>query len=139
MLTLGKPQGVQTLVDLPGFKAAAPGSNGGMEEIVTARIDTRSGMLPAAGMATTRRGVMLDTGDRGSHVGPGCAARRPLVDSSEVAVWWSRWGQLASRARCQRAGGRAPGAAQRARRVTSLRRLDSFARLRPSRSPRHPR
>ena len=47
ILTLGRPQGVETMVELPGFKVAARTPYGGAaEEIVTARIDTAERLDP---------------------------------------------------------------------------------------------
>ena len=40
ILAFGRPQGIETMVELPGFKVAARGpNNASVDEIVTARID----------------------------------------------------------------------------------------------------
>ncbi len=50
ILTMGQPQGVETIVELPGFQGVRSGGTASDrrpgEEIVTARIDAQGGMMP---------------------------------------------------------------------------------------------
>ena len=63
LLTMGRPMGVETIAELPGFRGVSRNQNRGSvsAEIVTARIDTQTGFMPAAGMATTRLGPSSST------------------------------------------------------------------------------
>jgi hypothetical protein len=90
ILTLGRPQGVETMVDLPGFKVAAKTPYGGaVEEIVTARIDAQNGSIPGrwygydAAMA-----IVLDTNDREAMSALDALRGQSLVD------WVKRGGHL---------------------------------------------
>ena len=77
ILTLGRPQGVETMVELPGFKVAARmPNNAGVEEIVTARIDAEGGSMPGRWYGyDAARAIVLDTNDRAGDVGARCAPR----------------------------------------------------------------
>ncbi len=129
ILILGKPQGVETLVDLPGFKAAAPGSGGGMEEIVTARIDIQNGSIPGRWYGyDAARVIVLDTGDREVMSALDALRGRPLVD------WVERGGHLVVSVGANWQVVRdsvlapiLPGLPSGQERVTSLEALDSFA------------
>jgi hypothetical protein len=66
ILTMGRPQGVETIAQLPGFKVGAQSrSNSGLEEIVTARIDTQGGSIPGRWYGYDAASVIVvDTGDK---------------------------------------------------------------------------
>jgi hypothetical protein len=69
ILTMGRPQGVETIAQLPGFKGGPPSrSNSGLEEIVTARIDTQGtqgGSIPGRWYGyDAARAIVVDTGDK---------------------------------------------------------------------------
>jgi hypothetical protein len=66
ILTMGRPQGVEAIAQLPGFKGGAPSrSNSGLEEIVTARIDTQGGSVPGRWYGYDgARAIVVDTGDK---------------------------------------------------------------------------
>ena len=90
ILTLGRPQGVETMVELPGFKVAARTPNGGaVEEIVTARIDTQNGSIPGRWYGyDAARAIVLDTNDREAMSALDALRGRSLVD------WVERGGHL---------------------------------------------
>jgi hypothetical protein len=90
ILTLGRPQGVETMVDLPGFKVAAKSPYGGaVEEIVTARIDTLNGFIPGRWYGyDAARAIVLDTSDREAMSALDALRGRSLVD------WVERGGHL---------------------------------------------
>jgi hypothetical protein len=90
ILTLGRPQGVETMVELPGFKVAAKSPYGGaVEEIVTARIDTQNGFIPGRWYGyDAARAIVLDTNDREAMSALDALRGRSLVD------WVERGGHL---------------------------------------------
>ncbi len=90
ILTLGRPQGIETMVELPGFKVPATGPNSpAVDEIVTARIDTQSGMLPGRWIGyDAARAIVLDTNDRQALTALDALRGQPLVD------WVERGGHL---------------------------------------------
>jgi hypothetical protein len=90
VLTVGHPQGVETMVELPGFKVSARSPYGGaVEEIVTARIDTASGSLPGRWYGyDAARAIVLDTNDREAMSSLDALRGRSLVD------WVERGGHL---------------------------------------------
>ena len=89
ILTLGRPQGVETMADLPGFKAAARGPDSGIEEIVTARVDISNGSIPGRWYGyDAARVIVLDTGDREVMSALDALRGRALVD------WVERGGHL---------------------------------------------
>jgi hypothetical protein len=90
ILTLGRPQGVETMVELPGFKVAAKTPYGGaVEEIVTARIDTQNGSIPGRWYGyDAARAIVLDTNDREAMSALDALRGRSLVD------WVERGGHL---------------------------------------------
>jgi hypothetical protein len=129
ILTLGKPQGVETLVDLPGFKAAARGPSSGADEIVTARVDTQNGYIPGRWYGyDAARVIVLDTGDREVMSALDALRGRPLVD------WVERGGHLVVSVganwqivRDSVLAPILPGLPNGQERVTSLEALDAFA------------
>ena len=134
ILTLGRPQGVEAMVELPGFKVAARGpyTAAAVEEIVTARIDAQSGSIPGRWYGyDAARAIVLDTNDREAMAALDACAGRPLVDWVErgghlvVAVganWQARAGQ---RAGADPAGiAQRPGESDFARGARHLRRLE---------------
>ena len=90
ILTLGRPQGVETMVELPGFKVQARSPYGGaVEEIVTARIDVQSGSIPGRWYGyDAARAIVLDTNDREAMSALDALRGRSLVD------WVERGGHL---------------------------------------------
>ena len=90
ILTLGRPQGVETMVDLPGFKVAAKTPYGGAgEEIVTARIDTQNGSVPGRWYGyDAARAIVLDTNDREAMSALDALRGQSLID------WVERGGHL---------------------------------------------
>ncbi len=130
ILTLGRPQGVETMVDLPGFKVAARNpNNAAVEEIVTARIDVQSGSIPGRWYGyDAATAIVLDTNDRQAMSALDALRGRPLVD------WVERGGHLvvAVGANWQLVRDSVlapilPGLPNGQERVTSLEALDSFA------------
>ena len=142
ILTLGRPQGVETIVDLPGFKVAARTPYGGAgEEIVTARIDAQNGSIPGRWYGyDAARAIVLDTERPRSDVGARRSARPAAgrLGRARRAPGRRGRGQLAGRAR-QRAGADPAGAAQRAGAGRVARGARHASRARPSRSRRRAR
>ena len=69
ILTMGRPQGVEALTELPGFRQGGqPGPYGARRvggELVLARIDTQMGRLPGRWYGfDAARAIVLDTADR---------------------------------------------------------------------------
>jgi hypothetical protein len=90
LLTMGRPQGVETIAELPGFQNANRGQarNSG-EEIVTARIDAQSGYMPARWYGyDAARAIVIDTGDRATMASLDALRGQGLVD------WVERGGHL---------------------------------------------
>ena len=77
ILTMGRPHGVEMIVELPGFQQAKRGtSRSGGEEIVTARIDAQLGFMPARWYGyDAARAIVVDTGDRETMASLDRAAR----------------------------------------------------------------
>ena len=131
ILTLGRPQGVETMVELPGFKVAARAPNASVtDEIVTARIDTSSGgSLPGRWYGYDAAwAIVLDTNDREAMSALDALRGRSLVD------WVARGGHLvvAVGANWQIVRDSVlapilPGLPSGQERVTSLDALDAFA------------
>ena len=96
ILTMGRPQGVETIKDLPGFKVAARGparSQHRRREIVTARIDPQTGSMPGRWYGyDAARAVVIDTADRETIVGArrACAVSRWSTGSRGAAISSSR-------------------------------------------------
>ncbi len=89
VLTLGRPQGVETMVELPGFKVAARGPASGVEELVTARLDITNGLIPGRWYGyDAARAIVLDTNDREAMSALDALRGRSLVD------WVERGGHL---------------------------------------------
>jgi hypothetical protein len=130
ILTLGRPQGVETMVELPGFKVATRGpNNASFDEIVTARVDAQTGLLPGRWYGyDAARAIVLDTNDRQVLSALDALRGRPLVD------WVERGGHLviAVGANWQIVRDSVlapilPGLLNGQERVTSLEALDRFA------------
>ncbi len=130
ILTLGRPQGVETMVELPGFKIPARMPNNlGVEEIVTARIDAEGGSMPGRWYGyDAARAIVLDTNDRAAMSSLDALRGQPLVD------WVERGGHLviAVGANWQIVRDSVlapilPGLPNGQERVTSLEALDQFA------------
>jgi hypothetical protein len=69
VLTMGRPQGVEALHELPGFRQGAQPTQFGMRraggELMLARIDTQMGRLPGRWYGfDAARAIVLDTADR---------------------------------------------------------------------------
>ena len=90
ILTLGRPQGVETMVELPGFKVPTRlPNNMSVEEIVTARIDVQSDLIPGRWYGyDAARAIVLDTNDRAAMSALDALRGQPLVD------WVARGGHL---------------------------------------------
>jgi hypothetical protein len=86
ILTLGKPQGVEAITELPGFRADnLPGTR----DLVVARIDVTGGLMPGRWYGyDAARAVVLDTNDREVMAALDNLRGRALVD------WVSRGGHL---------------------------------------------
>jgi hypothetical protein len=132
ILTMGRPQGVETIADLPGFQvsargAARAGSTG--VEVVTARIDPQLGSMPGRWYGyDAARAIVVDTSDRETIAALDALRGQPLVD------WVARGGHLvvAVGANWQAVadsilGPILPGRPTGQERVTSLEALDIFA------------
>jgi hypothetical protein len=129
ILTLGRPQGVETMVELPGFKIPARmGNNFGSEEIVTARIDVQGDLIPGRWYGyDAARAIVLDTNDRAAMSALDALRGRPLVD------WVERGGHLVVSVganwqivRDSVLAPLLPGLPNGQERVTSLEALDAF-------------
>jgi hypothetical protein len=90
ILTMGRPQGVETIAELPGFKAASGRpARGTSVEIVTARIDAQAGSMPGRWYGyDAARAIVVDTGDRETVASLDALRGQPLVD------WVERGGHL---------------------------------------------
>jgi hypothetical protein len=92
ILTMGRPQGVETIAELPGFKAASATGRmqrGGGVEIVTGRIDAQGGSMPGRWYGyDAARAIVMDTGDRETVASLDALRGQPLVD------WVERGGHL---------------------------------------------
>ncbi|MFI5458267.1 MAG: hypothetical protein ACHRXM_22785 [Isosphaerales bacterium] len=142
LLMLGRPQGVEMIPALPGFKGSTGGSSFNVrDEIVTARIDAQGGSLPGRWYGyDAARAVVVDTGDHATLAALGGLRGQPLVD------WVARGGHLviAVGANWQAVRDSAlapilPGLPSGQERVTSLEALDTFAgstkQITPPRTP----
>ena len=130
ILTLGRPQGVETIADLPGFKVAARGpSRSAGVEIVTARIDPQAGSMPGRWYGyDAARAVVVDTADRETMAALDALRGQPLVD------WVARGGHLVvsvganwQAVRDSVLGPILPGLPSGQEKVASLEALDTFA------------
>src|SRR5207253_1920414 len=90
LLILGRPQGVESIAELAGFKGAVRGpSVTGGQEIVTARIDAQGGSMPGRWYGfDAASSIVVDTGDRETMAAIGGFRGQPLVD------WVERGGHL---------------------------------------------
>ncbi len=130
ILTMGRPQGVEMIAQLPGFKAGASSrSNSGLEEIVTARIDTLGGSIPGRWYGyDAARAIVVDTGDRSVLAALEGLRGQALVD------WVARGGHVVVAVSANWQAVRdsilapiLPGLPSGQERVTSLAALDIFA------------
>src|SRR5262249_17791010 len=90
ILTMGRPQGVETMVELPGFTLAARSPYGGaVEEIVTGRVDVQNGSVPGRWYGyDAARAIVLDSSDREAMSSLDALRGRSLVE------WVERGGHL---------------------------------------------
>jgi len=130
ILSLGRPQGLDGIAGLPGFRsggAATDRSPG--EEIVTARIDVQGGMMPGRWYGyDAAQVIVVDTSDRDVLAALDNLRGKPLVDWVErgghlVVSVGSNWQVV----RDSVLGPILPGQPTGRERVTSLERLDTFA------------
>jgi hypothetical protein len=130
ILTIGRPQGVETMVELPGFKIPTRlPNNFGVEELVTARIDVQNDLIPGRWYGyDAARAIVLDTNDRQAMSALDALRGRPLVD------WVERGGHLVvavganwQLVRDSVLAPLLPGLPSGLERVTSLEALDHFA------------
>ena len=94
LLTMGRPQGVEMIKDLPGFQTSgrrAARNSRGRDRDGTYRPAIR-GRCRAAGTATMRReAVVVDTADREAILALDALRGQPLVDwVARGAIWSSR-------------------------------------------------
>jgi hypothetical protein len=130
ILTMGRPQGVDAMVELPGFRTGGPSSNRTAgEELVLGRIDVSGGMMPGRWYGyDAAEAVVIDTDDRETIAALDNLRGKPLVD------WVERGGHLivsvGARWQAVRDSVLAPilpGLPAGQERVTSLEALDTFA------------
>ena len=131
ILTMGRPQGVEMIAELPGFQSAnrGPSRNAG-EEIVTARIDAQTRIrCPARWYGyDAARAIVVDTGDRETVASLDALRGQALVD------WVERGGHLVVAVGANWQAVRdsvlapiLPGLPSGQERVPSLEALDTFA------------
>ena len=90
ILTMGRPQGVESIKDLAGFQATPrAGYRGAGAGILTARIDPKTGSMPGRWYGyDAARAVVIDTSDRETLSALDALRGQPLVD------WVARGGHL---------------------------------------------
>src|SRR5262249_52546856 len=92
ILTLGRPQGVEAIPDLPGFQKggqASMGSRRAGEEIVLARLDARADAMPGRWYGyDAARALIVDTAD------PGALAALEGLRGQALVEWVKRGGHL---------------------------------------------
>jgi hypothetical protein len=90
ILTMGRPQGVESIKDLPGFQSAPRGnSRSAGPEILSARVDPQSGFMPGRWYGyDAAKAVVIDTSDRDTLQALDALRGQPLVD------WVARGGHL---------------------------------------------
>jgi hypothetical protein len=129
ILTMGRPQGVEMIVGLPGFQQPNKGqTRKAGEELVTARIDAQAG-LPARWYGyDAARAIVVDTGDTETVKSLDALRGKGLVD------WVERGGHLVvavganwQAVRDSVLGPILPGLPSGQERVPSLEALDTFA------------
>ena len=131
ILTMGRPQGVETIEELPGFKVGESGvrSRAGVEEIVTARIDPQTGSMPGRwyGYDAARASSSIPATARRWRRSTRCAASRWSTGSRAAAIWSSR--SVPTGRRCATASSAPilPGLPSGQEQVASLEALDTFA------------
>jgi hypothetical protein len=132
ILTMGRPQGVETIADLPGFQVATRGTTRSGTtgvEVVTARIDPQLGSMPGRWYGyDAARAVVIDTSDRETISALDALRGQPLVD------WVARGGHLVvavganwQAVRDSVLGPILPGLPSGQEKVASLEALDTFA------------
>ena len=132
ILTMGQPQGVEAIPDLPGFHRGGQPSPSGRragDEIVTARIDAQAGRLPGRWYGfDAARAIVLDTHDRAAIAALDGLRGQALVE------WVKRGGHLVvavgenwQAVRDSILAPILPGLPNGQERVTSLAALDAFA------------
>jgi hypothetical protein len=91
VLTMGRPQGVESIKDLPGFQTSAARTNyrNALPEVLTARIDPQTGSMPGRWYGyDAAQAVVIDTADRETLSALDALRGQPLVD------WVARGGHL---------------------------------------------
>jgi hypothetical protein len=92
ILTLGRPQGVEAIPELPGFQKggqASMASRRAGEEIVLARIDAQAGSMPGRWYGyDAARAIVVDTSDSGALAALDALKGQALVE------WVKRGGHL---------------------------------------------
>jgi hypothetical protein len=94
VLSMGRPQGIEAIAELPGFQINNRGinrarSNGSGVEIVTAHIDPQMGSMPGRWYGyDAARVIVVDTSDRETMSALDALRGQPLVD------WVARGGHL---------------------------------------------
>ncbi len=129
ILSLGRPQGLDAIAGLPGFKSGGATDRSAGEEIVTARIDVQGGMMPGRWYGyDAAQVIVIDTSDREVLAALDNLRGKPLVD------WVARGGHLVVSVgsnwqvvRDSVLGPILPGEPTGRERVTSLEALDTFA------------
>jgi hypothetical protein len=91
ILTMGRPQGVESIKDLPGFQSSGARANyrSVAPEVLTARIDPKAGSMPGRWYGyDAAQAVVIDTADRETLSALDALRGQPLVD------WVARGGHL---------------------------------------------
>ncbi|HKI19430.1 MAG TPA: hypothetical protein VKA15_16210, partial [Isosphaeraceae bacterium] len=130
ILSLGRPQGLDAIAGLAGFKSGGTATDRSPgQEIVTARIDVQGGMMPGRWYGyDAAQVIVIDTSDREVLAALDNLRGKPLVD------WVARGGHLVVSVgsnwqvvRDSVLGPILPGEPTGRERVTSLEALDVFA------------
>jgi hypothetical protein len=130
ILSLGRPNGLDGIAGLPGFRGSgSPADNNAGQEIVTARIDVQGGMMPGRWYGyDAAQVIVIDTSDRDVLATLDNLRGKPLVD------WVERGGHLVvavganwQAVRDSVLGPILPGEPTGRERVTSLEALETFA------------
>jgi hypothetical protein len=129
ILTLGRPNGLDGIAGLPGFKSGGSADNNPGQELITARVDIQGGMMPGRWYGyDTASVIVVDTSDRDVIGALDNLHGKPLVDWVErgghlVVAVGSNWQVV----RESVLGEILPGEPTGRERVTSLDTLESFA------------
>ena len=132
ILTMGRPQGVETITDLPGFQSAARGPSGHAGAGDRDGTDRRSDRLDARPLVRLRRGAGRSsstppTARRGLGARRICAASRWSTGSRGAAISWSRSAPTGRRCATASSAPILPGLPSGQEKVASLEALDTFA------------